>query len=88
MSAHSTYYIGGVYNGQIVEPSHLGSEEILKFIEEFTAQDKETLLYKRVQINKDGTIKSFYLLEGAEPANYKELILNIWSDVPVDVYGI
>ncbi|MEN8381594.1 hypothetical protein [Acinetobacter radioresistens] len=88
MSARSTYYIGGVYNGQVVELSHLGSEEILKFIEEFTAQDKETLLYKRVQINKDGTIKSFYLLEGAEPADYKELILNIWSNVPVDVYGI
>ncbi|EET82085.1 hypothetical protein NVT87_13530 [Acinetobacter radioresistens] len=88
MSARSTYYIGGVYNGQVVEPSHLGSEEILKFIEEFTAQDKETLLYKRVQINKDGTIKSFYLLEGAEPADYKELILNIWLNVPVDVYGI
>ncbi|EXE15308.1 hypothetical protein J559_0879 [Acinetobacter sp. 983759] len=88
MLARSTYYIGGLYNGQMVEPSHLGSEEILKFIEEFTAQDKETLLYKRVQINKEGTIKSFYLLEGAEPADYKELILNIWSNVPVDVYGI
>jgi hypothetical protein len=88
MLARSTYYIGGLYNGQMVEPSHLGSEEILKFIEEFTAQDKETLLYKRVQINKDGTIKSFYLLEGAEPADYKELILNIWSNVAVDVYGI
>jgi len=38
MSAQSTYYIGGMYNGQLVEPSHLGSEEILKFIKEFTAQ--------------------------------------------------
>ena len=82
------FYVGGHLNGQEVSSEDSFKKQVGKPFGLKTGMSRPVEYYSRKQINHNGTIKSFYILNGIDPQEYREQILQIWNIVDTDVYAI
>ncbi|MGI1795238.1 hypothetical protein [Acinetobacter sp. YH12041] len=82
------FYVGGHLNGQEVSFEDSCNKRVGKPFGPRTGISRPVEYYSRKQINHNGTIKSFYILDGINPQEHREQILQIWNSVDTDVYAI
>lgn len=83
-----TYFIGGTLHGKKVPQDKLYDTNIPDWEEKLTTIAAKRKSYKPLKISFEGTIKTFFIIEGAQPIDFRSEILELWTNVPTEVYAI
>ena len=82
------FFIGGHHCSAQVDPKDENKNSICMLYGPRTGMERRKEIYQRLQISLNGTIKTFFVVSGENPANYKQQILALWDQVETDVYPI
>jgi len=85
-----SFFIGGSLNGAKVDSSHILNNEnrIENTLKVKLGSPSEKEYYFKVKVNFNGTVKSYFILDGEEPIKHRDLIIELWDDVETDIYAI
>lgn len=83
-----TYYIGGTWNGQQVSNEEMINSEIIDFGEKLNSVGHQRKIYRKMQVSFHGTVKTFYVIEGKNPIDFRDQIIDLWDQVKTDIYAI
>ncbi|WP_368568161.1 hypothetical protein [Acinetobacter nosocomialis] len=83
-----TYFIGGSWDGKQVPIEEMINSEIVDFGEKLNSVGKQRKIYRKMQVSFHGTIKTFYIIEGKNPIDFRDQIIDLWDQVKTDVYAI
>lgn len=83
-----TYFIGGSISGQPVPVEELHKDAICDVNEKMRFAGQERKYYRKLQISFHGTVKTFYVIDGKKPIDFRDQIIDLWDQVKTDVYAI
>lgn len=63
-------------------------EGVVDRVEDGRVSPSEKEYYFKVKVNFNGTVKSYFILDGEEPIKHRDLIIELWDDVETDIYAI
>lgn len=85
-----TFFIGGNSCGEAVSQNDLDLklEKIPKKFGQHAGLNRASDVYVRKQLTFQGETKTFYILEGNEPKDFRDKILGKWDWVETDIYSL
>ncbi|MGB8808430.1 MAG: hypothetical protein WCD17_03575 [Acinetobacter calcoaceticus] len=83
-----TYFIGGSWSGQEVAVEKMHNSEIVDFDEKLSFIGQQRKSYRKLQVSYHGTVKTFFIIEGKKPIDFRDQIIDLWDEVKTDIYAI
>lgn len=85
-----SFFIGGSLSGNKVDSSHIlnNANRIENILRVKLGSQNEKEYYSKVKVSFNGTVKSYFILDGEEPVRHRDLIIKLWDGVETDIYAI
>lgn len=85
-----TYFIGGTSHGLKVKQDFLDCKDdhITMSIGALTGIQRQSETYVRTQINFQNEIKTFFIIDGKEPKDFRDEIVAKWDWVKTEIYSL